>query len=689
MDSLLTAPEIGAEIFIEPGQTDQEIDTWFRQMKDLGLSITRIRMFENYMHQPDGSWDFSLFDKAFLAGEKYGIAIYANLFPATTFDDVGGFKFPKTEENLHQIADYIKHLVTHFSAFPALYGWVPINEPGSGELPDDTFTQDRFVTWKAQQTPAQYNSKGYTHFNFEEQRFLLEYNSWFLKWLIDEIRRYDSERPIHVNNHAIFKNAAEYDFPQWRNFLSSLGGSAHASWHYGYFTRQKYALAMSANSEMLRSGAGGVIPWMMTELQGGNNTYSGISPMCPTRFETAQWLWTTIGSGSKGSIFWCLNPRLSGFEAGEWAMLDFQDQPSDRLLAASAVANTITANHTLFAGANPIDSGIHVVYTRESMWIEQKLQIPGDLHEGRSIGGVIKSALSYFEALSDMGIHASFKEMSEFDFDQDDYSKQAIILAHQISVPSRYWEKIHRFVSQGGKLIVEGLTGYYDENAYCLLRAGFPFKELFGGEIKEFKVVAPLFDLHLSSPDLKLKAHLWQGTLNLTTAKVMGTSVNEAVASQNTYENEVIASLKGHENEVIVSSNRSGNQVIASWNAYGKGEVLWIPSLIGMGARITNDYTALTDLLYQELAPLLKNQPALFDHIQQDVIMKTMRSGNSYLFVIINKSTTIRWIKLKTNNLSKDPLIIYADQNGRVSAQNEIEIHSEETMVLKWDLDVS
>ncbi|MDP4289609.1 MAG: hypothetical protein Q8908_00855, partial [Bacteroidota bacterium] len=51
-------PLIGAEVFIEPGQTPQEIDTWFKRLKESHMTVTRIRMFENYMHKADGSWDF-------------------------------------------------------------------------------------------------------------------------------------------------------------------------------------------------------------------------------------------------------------------------------------------------------------------------------------------------------------------------------------------------------------------------------------------------------------------------------------------------------------------------------------------------------------------------------------------------------------------------------------------------------
>ena len=126
-----TVPEIGAEVFIEPGQTPQEIDTWFKRLKESHMSVTRIRMFESYMHKADGSWDYTLFDLAFKAGDKYGIKIYANLFPATSFTDVGGFKFPRNDAHLESIALYIKNLVTHFKQFKSCYGWVPINEQRS------------------------------------------------------------------------------------------------------------------------------------------------------------------------------------------------------------------------------------------------------------------------------------------------------------------------------------------------------------------------------------------------------------------------------------------------------------------------------------------------------------------------------------------------------------------------------
>jgi hypothetical protein len=65
-----------------------------------------------------------------------------------------------------------------------------------------------------------------------------------------------------------------------------------------------------------------------------------------------------------------------------------------------------------------VESGINILYTRESLWIEKTLQMGGKSYEGRDEGGVMKSALAYFEALSEAGLQANFKEISEFDFSE-------------------------------------------------------------------------------------------------------------------------------------------------------------------------------------------------------------------------------------------------------------------------------
>ncbi len=647
--SMSDVPVFGAQIFIEPGQTPEDIDNWFRILKESGMKTTRIRMFESYMHKPDGTWDFSLFDLAFKAADKYGIQIYCTIFPYTEKTDIGGFKFPRDEAHLQSIALFIEKLVTHFSQFKSMYGWVLINEPGvSGTIPWTDFTKAKYQEWLQKNPQKEFVENGYPILvELTDQRFLLDYNTWFLNWIATEIKKWDTKHVLHVNNHAMFQNCAEYNFPEWRKFLTTLGGSAHASWHFGYFKREQYAMAMSANSEIVRSGAG-ELPWIMTEIQGGNNTYSGMAPFCPTKNEIAQWMWVTIGTQGKGGIFWSLNPRSSGIEAGEWAMLDFQDQPSDRLKVASEVLKVIDSKSELFANAREVESGINVLYVRQSLWAEKKMASPSQQnYEGRLAGGVMKSALGYFETLSELGINCNLKEFGEFDFSKDDYSGSTIILAHQISVPSEYAPMLEAFVSKGGKLIVDGLTGFFDDNLHNTMKTGFPFAKLLGGNISEFKAVDNLFDVKIDQ--LTLPAHLWRGFIRNSSGKAVSTVDGEAVATR---------------------------------NQFGKGETLWIPSLLGLGARLGG-----TEKLAQFLAQELKNNigkaPYSFASQQKGMLMKTLQSGSSLITVVVNKSTDLRRIVLNATDKSKKPAMLFADKKGTISGQT-VSISLEETLVIEW-----
>jgi len=646
-------PVIGAQVFIEPGQTSEEIDTWFRILKENQMSICRIRMFESYMRKPDGSWDFTLFDDAFKAADKYGIKVLATLFPYTEKTDIGGFKFPRDERHLQSISEYIRHMVSHFKQFESLYGWVLINEPGSGSIPNNDFAQEKFQEWLTENPPKGYTSKGYpVLMDLTEQRFLEEYNTWFLSWIAAEIRKYDPIGHLHVNNHAIFSNAAEYDFPKWRKFLNSLGGSAHASWHFGYFKRNQYAVAMSANSEIIRSGAGN-LPWLMTEVQGGNNTYSGMAPFCPTAEEITQWLWIIMGTDAKGVIFWTLNPRSSGIEAGEWALLTLQDQPSDRLRAANNVIQTIHNHTDLFRKAKEMDYGINILYIHEALWAEKAMAKPSTPnYEGRNIGAVMKSSLGYFEALSEMGLNCNLKAFEEFDFNRNDYRGQVIILANQLAVPTVYADKLEQFVSKGGKLIVDGLTAFFDENLHHTMKTGFPFEKLFGGNISEFKLVNNLFDLELDRT--KIPAHLWRGS---------------------------IWNVSGNAESVI------DGQIYALRHSFGKGEVLWVPSLLGLGSRIAGNYQPLCEMLKQEIS--FDAFPARFAKHVPGLLMKTMQSGNSLITIIVNKSGRTQEVPLIFNKSNLQPTILFVNKGSQISKGSvDVKINPEETLVIEWKSDI-
>ncbi|MFN2438910.1 MAG: hypothetical protein ABR503_06895 [Chitinophagaceae bacterium] len=158
-----------------------------------------------------------------------------------------------------------------------------------------------------------------------------------------------------------------------------------------------------------------------------------------------------------------------------------------------------------------------------------------------------------------------------------------------------------------------------------------------------------LFDVKLTNPNLVLSAHLWRGTIVPSTAKPISTLNNE---------------------------------VLATRNKFGKGEVVWVPSLIGLSGRIKKDYSKLSAFLSIEAKISILNAPFAFKNHQPKMLMKATISGNEYITVVINKSKEKRNVELTVKN-NLNPRLLFADMKGSISG-NSVEIAPEETLVIQW-----
>jgi beta-galactosidase len=206
---------------------------------------------------------------------------------------------------------------------------------------------------------------------------------------------------------------------------------------------------------------------------------------------------------------------------------------------------------------------------------------------------------------------------------------------------------LETFVSKVGKLIVDGMTAFFDDNLHNTMKTGFPFARLLGGNISEFKAVDNLFEVKIDK--LSLPGHLWRGFIQNNSAKVISTIEDEPVATR---------------------------------NQFGRGETLWIPSLLGLGARLGGN-EKLARLLALELKANFSRAPFVFASQQKGLLMKTLQSGGSFFTVVVNKSKDAQQVDLTIQNKSAKPSVLFADKNGTVSATN-ILISPEETMVIEW-----
>lgn len=76
----MTTPLIGAQVFIMPGQTKEDLEFLFETLHDKNMPLCRIRLFESELYDKSiSSWNFSFYDKVFDLAEKYEFKICATL----------------------------------------------------------------------------------------------------------------------------------------------------------------------------------------------------------------------------------------------------------------------------------------------------------------------------------------------------------------------------------------------------------------------------------------------------------------------------------------------------------------------------------------------------------------------------------------------------------------------------------
>lgn len=200
--------------------------------------------------------------------------------------------------------------------------------------------------------------------------------------------------------------------------------------------------------------------------------------------------------------------------------------------------------------------------------------------------------------------------------------------------------------------MIDGLTGYYDENAVCIMINDFPLKDLFGGSVSEFKYMGNLFSLQIDGE-------------NLPTYALKG-----SIHPQSDSHNQV--------QKIICSDD---HKIYGLINDYGEGNVVWIPSPIGLGARIADNYKPFIEFLQRhiDLSDAIRFEPFL-----DNVMMKTLKSGDEYITIVINKSDSEKTVKIMAPFELRNPVILFFNGNAFIK-NNLLEIGSEEIAVIHWN----
>lgn len=654
-------PILGAQIMDDPAATSEKVDGWMKILADHRMPLARVFV-------PRGEDALRRMDWFFRSAEKHGVGITATL---------GGEPSPETERWIHEV-------VARYKDSPALDSWILINEPGNAPKVDPLAT-GRFRVWLKRKygTIERLNeawrsrNSSFDSIQYDPQvamsstwstpdcfldwyAFWRDHLTWQLNWIADQIRKTDTVHPTHVNPHALIANLAanSQDMPAWRPFLSSLGASIHPSWHFSLLRRDQYPLGVAYVSSLIH-GASEPKPFWITELQGGNTTNSGGRPLYPFPRDIAQWLWTGIGSGADRIVFWLLNNRSFARESGEWSLLDLQNQPSERLAAAATVAKVIDQNQQLFRDARPLQSRVTILLSLETMALQEWFgrTYPVSSTEGgkpvrleaRDRNAHVLAALGIYQALAQIGIQASVKHMHDFDWETPRQAPHLAVLPNVAALSGADAKRLETFVRNGNTALILGLTGTWDaENRFWTLQSRHPLENLVGATLKELRTLDEDCHVELEDPPLRLPSSLWVG--------------------------EIL-------NHSAIPIGRQNGWITAVRKKSGKGEAIWIPSLVDLGSW-TSDGLPMARFLERVAEPFISNQPFRLVEYQPNIIMRTLRSGDSYILVVTNGSAGHRKLSIRVpKELSSR---ILWGEGSSMNSQGETTLSPRGTVVTEW-----
>lgn len=632
-------PQLGAQIWIEPGQTPEQIDSWFATLQSSDMPVARIFVMWAYLEKTPDHWDFSLYDNVFRSAAKHHVRLVATLTPNGPPPFRGGNgdqgrDLLRSDKDRESAVVYLRKVVEHFRSSPALDTWLLVNEPGQLPAPSENAVR-AFRRWAAEKyrlIESLNANWGTAYIQFEAvepsmmerswnhnreldwRTFWEGYQSDELNWLAGQVRALDRMHPLHLNPAGISGNVADVsdNLPQWRQFLDTLGCSIHPAWHFALFDRDRYALGVSYTNDLVR-GSIEPKPYWVTELQGGNNIYSGNVPMEPSAPDIAQWTWTSLGAGAQRVIFWLLNARREGVEAGEWSLLDFQQRPSLRLKTASGIAKIVQQQSPFFTRAKPEFSPVTILLSLETMTFEETYHQSDDLVRDRNAHTL--EMLGFYEALSRMGPPPNIKYFDDYDWTSVTPRPRVAIIPDVREMSEKQMLSLKAFAEHGNTLLISGLSGFYGPYAKAWPLAGFPLAAVTGSTLQEVHLSQTTPAIALDGIPDALPSRFWVSSLSADGARAIGTQNGDVIAT-----------------ERLLPSG---------------GRVVYIPSPIGLGAWLT-DAQPLAQYLHDSILARIE-QPAFSLQLPQTgCLMRTLKNGGTYVTVVTNARSSANHCVMQT-----------------------------------------
>ena len=489
---------IGSELFLNDGDTPEQIRKWVRQMKESRLQAIRLFVIWEQVEPKDNQWDFTKYDAVFAEAELCGMKViptFMSVNPPKWMKKYGLYGIQRDLDNpeYHRYSSrYIETVIRRYFSSPALHSWILWNEP----------TRQIMMTSSSVREFQIYLKQKYGDKSEKIERILEElelqqdetsagdvcagkslcfshewalFSVWNMKKQLetirDTIKTIDMVHPVHVNPHMTgYNHMMEGQSPWMEGEVADfMGCSVHPVWHSTRFPPDRIHQSVAFFCDLIKSctKAPNQYYWV-TEMQGGPTIISGQYPSSPSKSDIKRWMWEAVGAGTKGIVFWCFNTRDEGLEAGEWGLLNQLNRPSKRLQQVSEISEILQEHKELFSSAVPQRPDVYVLYSETAMNVAWALGDAGwspvrgdDIEDPRNKNMVLDALAGCYLLCSDLGLHVQFVDEKKI---QEEELKIEIplIIPNVFASSNAVWQSVSRYLEKGGFVITDGMTGFKD-----------------------------------------------------------------------------------------------------------------------------------------------------------------------------------------------------------------------------------
>jgi len=297
--------------------------------------------------------------------------------------------------------------------------------------------------------------------------------------------------------------------------------SIHLAWHYeevDYEVARCIYMQSSISVDWFKGG------WASTwESTGGPQQFSGgkgwdrdgqegTAGYTVNAGTMTQLLLSYLAGGFKGVGLWAWNYRSAGWESGEYALLNRQNEPSERAIRAGQIAKAADKyRDELWKAHKEPYVGVFVNWDNEAIWA--------------ACSGPNRTHFKHYPVQSRIGISRAlinanipWEHVTPSDLKAGLAMRYKIIyLPAQVAINEDLFPIFEAYVKQGGRLVIDAPGGWWDEHGKVLNTGkGSAFEKLFGASIADFQ--------YSNNVVRKIGTHALNGFLleiNPTTAAVL------------------------------------------------------------------------------------------------------------------------------------------------------------------------